>query len=150
MIYDVDTERIEAQLGCLEQCLDVMERSRNEWKGKSEEVIIFAASRALHIGVECVIDIGSTMIDGFMMRDPGGYLDIIDILEDEKVIPTESVSRLKELIRFRERLVRYYHEVSEDELIQELSDIAVLVHYMDWVRSYLRWELGERDPSGAS
>ena len=29
------------------------------------------------------------MIDGFIMRDPGGYEDIIDIMEDEKVITKE-------------------------------------------------------------
>ena len=29
------------------------------------------------------------MIDGFIMRDPGSYEDIIDIMEDERVITTE-------------------------------------------------------------
>ena len=36
--------------------------------------------------IESIIDVGNTMIDGFIMRDPGGYEDIIDIMEDEKVI----------------------------------------------------------------
>lgn len=30
------------------------------------------------------------MIDGFIMRDPGSYEDIIDILVDERVIPKDT------------------------------------------------------------
>ena len=33
-----------------------------------------------------MMDVGNLMIDGFIMRDPGSYEDIIDILIDEKVI----------------------------------------------------------------
>ncbi|GAA3319942.1 hypothetical protein GCM10020331_028930 [Ectobacillus funiculus] len=30
------------------------------------------------------LDVGNAIIDGFIMRDPGSYEDIIDILVDEK------------------------------------------------------------------
>ena len=38
------------------------------------------------------------MIDGFIMRDPGSYEDIIDIMEDEKVITSEMSDPLKRVI----------------------------------------------------
>ena len=38
------------------------------------------------------------MIDGFIMRDPGSYDDIIDIMEDEKVISSEMADPLKKVI----------------------------------------------------
>ena len=41
------------------------------------------------------------MIDGFIMRDPGSYDDIIDILEDEKVIQSEQAIPLKAFISLR-------------------------------------------------
>ena len=40
------------------------------------------------------------MIDGFIMRDPGSYEDIIDILIDEKVIANEKEKPFKELISY--------------------------------------------------
>ncbi|EGK07728.1 DUF86 domain-containing protein [Kroppenstedtia eburnea] len=142
MVYDVDTDRIESQLLYLEQCLVVIQRSREALEQREDPVLSFAAARALHIGVECMIDVGSTLIDGFIMRDPGGYLDIVDILEDERVIPTEAVPRLKQLVRVRERLVRRYDQVTMEELLRELSDTAVLASYIGWVRDYLAQELG--------
>ncbi|GGA43938.1 hypothetical protein GCM10007416_16310 [Kroppenstedtia guangzhouensis] len=141
MVYDVDTDRIESQLLYLEQCLVVTQRSRQSLEQSDDPVLLFAASRALHIGMECMIDVGSTLIDGFIMRDPGGYLDIVDILEDERVIPTEAVSRLKELVRVRDRLVRRYDQVTKEELLQELSDTKVLASFIGWVRDYLAREL---------
>ncbi|PTX59083.1 uncharacterized protein YutE (UPF0331/DUF86 family) [Melghirimyces profundicolus] len=145
MIYEVDTERIKSQLEYLERCLDVMFDAREAWS-RDDRLACFAGARALHIGVECVIDVGSTMIDGFIMRDPGGYLDIVDILEDENVVPSYGAVRLKELIRFRDRLVRRYHEVSEEELFRELSDTEVFHSYITWVRDYLKQELGSAYP----
>ena len=38
------------------------------------------------------------MIDGFIMRDPGSYEDIIDILMDERVISEEDGQGMKEVI----------------------------------------------------
>ena len=148
MLYNVDTERINRQLHYLGQCLSVVEESRG-MLDKGEPLACFAAARALHIGVECVIDVGSTMIDGFIMRDPGGYSDIIDILEDEQVIPTEEVDRLKKLIRFRDRLMRHYVEVTPEDLRNEAEDVDVFRSFTSWVQEYLRRELGpEAIPDG--
>ncbi|OYD07231.1 DUF86 domain-containing protein [Paludifilum halophilum] len=146
MIYDVDTERIEIQLDYLEQCIRVMQETLEDLTQKPGLVSFFAASRAVHIAVECVIDVGSVMIDGFIMRDPGGYLDIIDILEDEQVVPSDGTGRLKEWVRLRDRLVRRYHEVDHEELASHLKDIGVFTAYTDWVRDYLTRELGPAYP----
>lgn len=45
-----------------------------------------ALERIVHLLIENVLDVGNAMIDGFIMRDPGSYDDIIDILVDEKVV----------------------------------------------------------------
>lgn len=41
------------------------------------------------------------MIDGFIMRDPGSYDDIMDILVDEKVVTEEEGTHLKQFISYR-------------------------------------------------
>ena len=63
------------------------------------------------------------MIDGFIMRDPGGYDDIIDILTDEKVISAEMDGPLKEVIKFRKVLVRQFYAVDQKKLEEVLKKI---------------------------
>ena len=77
-----------------------------------------ALERVGHNMIESIIDVGNSMIDGFIMRDPGGYDDIIDILTDEKVIPQEMDAPLKEVIEFRKELVRQFYAVDHKKLEQ--------------------------------
>lgn len=139
MVYDVNTDRILSQLKYLELCAQVLEA----WNGSVEAKERFAIERALHLGVECMIDVGSVLIDGFVMRDPGGYLDIVDILADEQVISKEVEEKLKEHVRLRERLVRYYHEMSPDEWMNKAKDFPFYRLFIDQVIQYLKQELGE-------
>ncbi|SEN56655.1 DUF86 domain-containing protein [Lihuaxuella thermophila] len=140
MVYDVNVKRINSQLTYLGRCADVIERTALK---SGEPVPRFALERALHLAVECMIDVGSVMIDGFVMRDPGGYLDIVDILEDEQVISSELAVKMKELVHLRERLVRYYDDLSEDEIRPYAGETGVYRAFADQVRKYLQRELGE-------
>lgn len=113
MIYDVNEQRIQEQLRHLLQCCWVLEHIEEEMKGR---VAQFALERAIHLAAECVVDVGTTLIDDFMMRDPGGYADVIEILWDQEVITQEIAEALIELVQIRNRLVREYHQVELDEL----------------------------------
>src|SRR5690606_20238374 len=97
--------------------------------------------RALQIAVECIIDVGSLMIDGFIMRDPGGYLDIIDILEDEQVLSSDLASTLKSWVLLRERLIRYYTEVRQEELLRAVTSVSTVRLFIQSVERYLEKEL---------
>ena len=76
----------------MEELLALYEE-KEDWKASLIESL--ALARLAHVIVESMIDVGNTMIDGFIMRDPGGYEDIIDIMEDEKVITAEMSDPLK-------------------------------------------------------
>jgi uncharacterized protein YutE (UPF0331/DUF86 family) len=138
MLYKVDVVRIERQLSYLETCVGVIMCVRWQQAGWVER---FAVERALHVAVECVIEIGSVLIDGFMMRDPGGYLDIIDILEEEKVIPATVAIPLKAQVRLRERLVRDYDRVTKEELEPWTRETDWYGAFIQHVRRYLQREL---------
>jgi uncharacterized protein YutE (UPF0331/DUF86 family) len=93
--------------------------------------------------IESVLDVGNSMIDGFIMRDPGSYDDIIDILMDEKVISAETGNSLKILIQYRKKLVQFYTDVDHSEMKETFSvHLHELVNFADNVRSYLANELG--------
>lgn len=83
------------------------------------------------------------MIDGFIMRDPGSYDDIIDILTDEKVITDDMSESLKTVINFRKMLVQQYIEVDHGQVQSMLKEeINALKQFAPKVRDYLTNELG--------
>lgn len=135
-MYEVNLKRIHSQADYLITCLQVL----REVGLPSTNIEQFAIMRSLHIGVECIIDIGNTIIDGFIMRDPGGYSDIIDILEDEQVIPTILANKLKDFVKLREQLVRYYDQVEALELEEYINEKKAFKDFLDCVESFINRE----------
>ena len=136
MLYEINLTRIESQSKYLKTCLKVVK----DVNLLQNDVENFAIMRAFHIGVECVIDIGNTLIDGFIMRDPGGYSDIIDILEDEQVISTILANDLKEFVKLREQLVRNYDEIQEEQLQVYIKKADVFHAFIEHVTLFLEKE----------
>ncbi|MEH7506018.1 DUF86 domain-containing protein [Neobacillus drentensis] len=138
-MYFVDREKIEEILKYLETQIQLF-LSQKEWSTPLE---MAALERLNHMMIESVLDVGNAMIDGFIMRDPGSYDDIIDILMDEKVISAETGSCLKILIQYRKRLVQFYTDVDHQELQEVFSKhLHELVNFAANVRDYLANELG--------
>lgn len=90
-----------------------------------------------------MLDVGNAVIDGFIMRDPGSYEDIIDILQDEKVISEEKAMQFKKVLPLRKMLVQDFIEVDHKELHAVFSEnIEAFKQFPDLVRNYLTNELG--------
>ncbi|ARF16612.1 DUF86 domain-containing protein [Sporosarcina ureae] len=139
-MYFVDQNQINKTLAYMEQLLDIFEKETN-WL--QSDVNKLAVERIAHGLIEGIIDVGNSMIDGFIMRDPGSYDDIIDILEDEKVIQTEQALPLKAFISLRPMIVRQFVEVDSDKVVQSIRDTRnELQQFPGQVRDYLMNELG--------
>jgi uncharacterized protein YutE (UPF0331/DUF86 family) len=139
IMYFVDREKIETILKFLEKQIHLFS-SRTEWATPLEKA---ALERLNHLMLEAVLDVGNAVIDGFIMRDPGSYDDIIDILMDERVISAGTGNALKTLIQYRKNLVQFYTSVDHRELQEQFSThLQELVRFADNVRSYLTNELG--------
>ncbi len=129
----------------IEEIISHMDSLLQEIKNKQYSTMIenLGLERLAHIVIESIIDVGNLMIDGFIMRDPGSYHDIIDILVDEKVLPEEDKNSYKSIIDLRQMIVQDYlsidHEVIKTTLFTH-SD--VLKKFSDHVRTYLKNELG--------
>ncbi|PGY15218.1 Uncharacterized conserved protein YutE, UPF0331/DUF86 family [Bacillus sp. OV166] len=138
-MYFVDREKIEEILKYLETQIQLF-LSQKEWSTPLEKA---ALERLNQMMIESVLDVGNSMIDGFIMRDPGSYDDIIDILMDEKVILAETGKSLKILIQYRKILVQAYTDVNHRELQEVFSKhLHELVNFAANVRNYLTNELG--------
>ncbi|WP_458412016.1 type VII toxin-antitoxin system HepT family RNase toxin [Schinkia sp. CFF1] len=138
-MYFVDREKIEQLLQLIENNLKII-KEQPSWQGMIEKL---ALERIVHLLIETVLDVGNHLIDGFIMRDPGSYEDIIDILLDEKVISAEDEAPLKEIIAFRKMLVQNYEDIDHGQVLQGLQEHkAALEVFPNKVRKYLENELG--------
>lgn len=83
------------------------------------------------------------MIDGFIMRDPGSYLDIVHILVDEKVLPEDDKSAYEAIINVRKELVHEYSQLDHQRLLNTIEKhYPVLSLFTENIRSYLANEMG--------
>ncbi|MED3549552.1 type VII toxin-antitoxin system HepT family RNase toxin [Cytobacillus praedii] len=138
-MYFVDREKIETTLVFLEQQFFLFEQIKN-WDSPIEKA---AMERVSHLMIEAILDVGNSMIDGFIMRDPGSYEDIVDILDDEKVIHKELSSSCKEIIKYRKMLVQDYTEINHSEVAEVFAKhLPVIKQFPASVRAYLLNELG--------
>lgn len=139
-MYFVDRNQINKALEHMEHLLGVYE-SGNGWA--DDEIRSLALERIAQVVIESIIDVGNSMIDGFIMRDPGSYEDIIDIMEDERVVTAEMAAPLKQVIDLRKMIVREFTEVDIAEINKVLGDtLAELQEFPNKVRYYLENELG--------
>ncbi|OZM55964.1 hypothetical protein CIB95_14040 [Lottiidibacillus patelloidae] len=138
-MYFVDRKKIEESLLYIEEINQVID-GKKEWNANIEKLAI---ERAVHMIIEAIIDVGNAMIDGFIMRDPGSYEDIVEILRDESVVSSDASDHLKELISLRKELIYGYHGINHEKLITTLSKVKqALTDFPVDVRRYLTDELG--------
>ncbi|MBB6453443.1 uncharacterized protein YutE (UPF0331/DUF86 family) [Salirhabdus euzebyi] len=129
----------------LEQYLLYMDGILQQVQHHQFETLIekMGLERMAQVIVESMIDVGNMMIDGFIMRDPGSYEDIIDILVDEKVLPNEESNGYKEIFQLRKMLVQQYMDVNHDQLLETLKrNDSSLEMFSTRIRKYLKEELG--------
>ncbi|WP_040224628.1 DUF86 domain-containing protein [Bhargavaea cecembensis] len=139
-MYFIDRNKVEETASHMEHLLNIFEQRQN-WSG--DPVTELALERIAHNLIESVIDIGNTMIDGFIMRDPGSYEDILDILLDEKVIGQDVEAPLKKLVGLRKMVVREFMNVDGAETERTIAQaLPSLKRFPGDVRRYLAEELG--------
>ncbi|RUL46922.1 MULTISPECIES: DUF86 domain-containing protein [Lysinibacillus] len=139
-MYFVDRNKITITLNHLEHILTTFENESNWLK---DDITTLALQRIGHNAMESMMDVGNLIIDGFIMRDPGSYDDIIDILIDEKVITHEMEQPLKEVVALRKMLVREFVQVDNEELVKVLTNsLPAMKQFPSLVSNYLVNELG--------
>lgn len=138
-MYFIDRDKIEETLLYMTHQLELFTK-QDKWETEIERA---ALERIAQTVIESILDTGNAMIDGFIMRDPGSYEDIIDILTDEKVVTEEMSRDLKKVIEYRKMLVQQYvnidHRQVEDVLRNCIDTLSV---FPEKTRDYLIHELG--------
>lgn len=143
-MYDVNVKKINEILGHMETLSTTMHAFKEGGLDcfQRESIRYFAGQRVMQLAIESVTDVGSLLIDGFIMRDPGSYQDIIEIMIDEKVVSAEEGQRLIQMVSYRKILTQGYMDIQSGPLFQWISDhVDDVSHFPEKVRTYLENEL---------
>lgn len=140
-MYYVDETQIEQRLTSIPDMIQVIETIVQQWDGSLLHAM--AQERALHLAIETVTDVGSYLIDGFLMREASSYEDIIEIVSEEQVFPSELTEPLTDLVRLRRSLVQDYYQLERSGLHPLMAQMpSILVQFSRSVREYIERELG--------
>jgi len=72
------------------------------------------AERYLQLSIECLLDIGSMLILSLDLRKPSHKQEVVDILEEEKIISSIMATKLSNIASFRNVLVHEYVKIDRE------------------------------------
>ncbi|MHC0553043.1 DUF86 domain-containing protein [Salinicoccus sp. CNSTN-B1] len=108
-----------------------------ELTGTFEKVEGLALERTCHMLIEASVDVGNMIIDAFILRDPGSYQDVMDIMENEGVIPKEDNERFRATFEWRSELTRNYTRLNHDQMKRDFA--SNLSAYSDFKQNVLNF-----------
>lgn len=129
-MFQSDLEKISDRLVHYEALVDYLIDKFPEESGKaSEQMKRLALERGLEGIFNLFTDIAALLIDRFILRDPGSYEDMVDILSDEGILTFDEAQYWKEVIGVYRRLRKEYRWIEREEeilpLIQGKADILL-------------------------
>ncbi|EJW17618.1 DUF86 domain-containing protein [Paenibacillus alvei] len=139
-MYYVNMEQIEQRLDFIPQLIETVEQIMVKWDGSLH--YSYAQERALHIAIEIITDVGSLLIDGFLMRDASSYEDIVEIIAQEQVVSPQLHATLLQLVSLRRPLVQEYMIWERDSIHSQLAHLPKwLPEFAQSVRQFVSKEL---------
>ena len=88
---------------------------------------IWSAESCLRRSIEALMDLGRHILAKGFGRGVSEYKEIATLLNEFEVLNVQEHDRMKILAGYRNRMVHYYHEISDKELFEictkQLSDI---------------------------
>ncbi|QJC51554.1 DUF86 domain-containing protein [Paenibacillus albicereus] len=138
-MYYVNVQDIRLRLDAIPDLAEALDKLSADWNGSTLQGL--AQERLLHLAIETVTDVGSCLIDGYIMRDASSYSDIIEIIGGEQVLDAELAERLKALTALRRPLVQEYYSWPRGERHPYTPELAGwLRRFSEQVEAYLKKE----------
>ncbi|MEK5170108.1 DUF86 domain-containing protein [Staphylococcus sp. FSL K6-0223] len=134
-MYFVDKEKLTQKLTYLQGLTEDYDKNKENH---------YSYERIAQMLIESSVDIGNMIIDGFILRDPGNYKDVIDILELENVISKETQTHINDTVDVRKQFAHNYTELKVKE-IMPLFDKA-LPYYKEFIKEVIQFLESENVP----
>ncbi len=104
----------------------------------TDKILIGSAKYYLQVSIECCLDVANHIIGSERFRAPVDYADSFSVLEEEAVLGHDLALRLRQMAKFRDRLVHLYGEIDNrfvyNAMTEDIKDIhqfrkAILDHF---------------------
>ncbi|NBI27532.1 DUF86 domain-containing protein [Chengkuizengella marina] len=141
-MYYVNQNQIDKRLEFINWLVETIPQTLDNESVSDKAILFLAQERILHLALESVTDVGSYIIDGFLMRDASSYEDIIEILHGEKVFPSHLLETLLNLVKMRKKIVQEYFHLDRNEVYPILLELpTTLSEFSHSISIYLKHEL---------
>jgi uncharacterized protein YutE (UPF0331/DUF86 family) len=130
----VSTEKISRKFIQLEEYLDLLNKigEKTEKEFLEDKILIGSAKYYLQVSIECCLDVANHIIASEKYRAPKDYADTFSVLGESGVIEKELSQNLKQMAKFRNRLVHLYAEIENNSIYayikNDLKDIRTFRH----------------------
>lgn len=125
----VSVEKITDKFGQLDEFLTILKGMRKTPLDRflRDKILIGSAKYYLQVSVECCLDIANHIIAAEGFRAPKDYADSFKVLEEHDVFDEHLGMKLRQMAKFRNRLVHLYGEIDNeyvyDFIKKDLQDI---------------------------
>ena len=92
-----------------------------------DKILIGSAKYYLQVSIECCLDVANHIISSEKLRAPRDYSDSFLVIQEEGLIASELGDKLRQMAKFRNRLVHLYGEIDNTNVYEyikgDLKDI---------------------------
>ncbi|MBI4729280.1 MAG: DUF86 domain-containing protein [Acidobacteria bacterium] len=123
----VDRDKVRQKIQYVREALRRLAdiRARGDDAFLADPILQAAATRWLQVAIEAVIDAANHIIAREGLGLPKTYREAVEILAAEGILPKEKTAGFVKMVKFRNRAVHLYDEISPGEILTILqSDLG--------------------------
>ena len=112
----MDTEKITNKLMQIDEFLELLNQigSTKEDQFVNDKILIGSAKYYLQVSIEACLDVANHIIASERLRAPKDYADSFSVLNETGFISKELCRKLRQMAKFRNRLVHLYSEIDNN------------------------------------
>ena len=128
----ISIEKISLKFAQLEEYLQILQDIGKISEGKflKDKIVIGSAKYYLQVGIESCLDVANHIIATDRFRAPQDYADSFKVLDENHVVPSELSQKLRQMAKFRNRLVHLYGEIDNSYVYQIIhEDLGDMIEF---------------------
>ena len=87
-----------------------------------DKILIGSAKYYLQVSIECCLDVANHIIASEKFRAPRDYADSFRVIQEQGIISSDLGDRLRQMAKFRNRLVHLYGEIDNSYVYNYLQN----------------------------
>lgn len=86
-----------------------------------DNILLGSAKYYLQVSIECCLDVANHIIASEKLRAPRDYADSFVVIKEQGIISPELGDRLRQMAKFRNRLVHLYGEIDNTNVYEYIK-----------------------------